>query len=96
MTTLKQYLTWQALKNGFTMLKAASRYTKYLVVGADKMSSIVDYEDRNNHILFGDGARVVLLEGNNDGFGIQESLFKTNGKSGIYRKRILKTAAGVM
>lgn len=54
-------------------------YKKVLVVGADKMSSIVNYEDRATCILFGDGAGVVLLEPNMEGYGLQNSVLKADG-----------------
>src|SRR5438132_3941350 len=46
------------------------KYKKVVVVGADKMSAIVDYTDRTTCVLFGDGAGAVMLEPNGDGFGI--------------------------
>ena len=55
------------------------RYKKVLVVGVDKMSSIVDYTDRTTCIIFGDGAGVVLLEPNEEGFGIQDHILRTDG-----------------
>lgn len=55
------------------------KYKKVLVVGADKMSAIVNYEDRATCILFGDGAGAVLLEPNTDGLGIIDSVLKTDG-----------------
>jgi len=72
-----------ALSVGAGLIES-NRYTKVLVVGADKMSAIVDYSDRNSCILFGDGAGVVLLEANKEGYGIQESIFKTDGKGAKY------------
>ena len=54
-------------------------YKKVIVVGADKMSSIVDYTDRATCILFGDGAGAVLLEPTEDGLGIQDSILRTDG-----------------
>ena len=45
----------------------SGRYKKIILIGADKMSSIVDYSDRNTCIIFGDGAAAVLFEPNNDG-----------------------------
>lgn len=68
----------------FTLTTAASliesgRYKKVIVVGADKMSSIVDYTDRTTCILFGDGAGAVLLEVSADENGIKDSLLKTDG-----------------
>lgn len=52
---------------------------KVIVVGADKMSTIVDYEDRATCILFGDGAGAVLLEPNVQGYGIIDSILKGDG-----------------
>ena len=54
-------------------------YKKVLVVGADQMSSIVNYEDRSTCILFGDGAGVVLLEPSEEGSGIQDAVLKADG-----------------
>ena len=54
-------------------------YQKIIVVGADKMSSIVDYTDRSTCILFGDGAGAALLEPNSEGSGIQSSILKSDG-----------------
>lgn len=67
-----------ALTTGASYIESG-RYKKVIVVGADKMSAIVDYTDRNTCILFGDGAAAVLLEPNADGFGIQDSLLKSDG-----------------
>ena len=54
-------------------------YKKVVVVGSDKMSSIVDYTERSTCIIFGDGAGAVLLEPSEDGFGIQDSILKADG-----------------
>jgi 3-oxoacyl-[acyl-carrier-protein] synthase-3 len=54
-------------------------YKKVVIVGADKMSSILDYEDRSTCVIFGDGAGTVLLEPVTDGNGIQDFVLKTNG-----------------
>ena len=55
-------------------------HKKVIVVGADKMSSIVDYTDRNTCIIFGDGGGAVLLEPSEDtSLGIQDSILKTDG-----------------
>ena len=62
----------------------SGKHTKVLVVGADKMSSVVNYQDRNTCILFGDGCGVVLLEPNTDGNGIQDAILKTDGSGGQY------------
>ena len=61
-------------------------YKKIVVVGADKMSSIVDYEDRQTCIIFGDGAGGVLLEPDTEGFGVQDSILKSNGEGRHYLK----------
>ncbi len=60
------------------------KYKKVLVVGADKMSAIVNYEDRATCILFGDGAGVVLLEPSTDGLGVIDSVLKTDGAGADY------------
>ena len=54
-------------------------YKKVIVVGADKMSSIVDYTERATCIIFGDGAGAVMLEPSKDGLGIQDSILKSDG-----------------
>ncbi|MFK7900385.1 MAG: beta-ketoacyl-ACP synthase III [Cyclobacteriaceae bacterium] len=54
-------------------------YKKVIVVGADKMSAITNYEDRTTCILFGDGAGAVLLEPNTEGLGLQDSILKSDG-----------------
>ncbi|PJJ59999.1 beta-ketoacyl-ACP synthase III [Hymenobacter chitinivorans] len=59
-------------------------YKKVIVVGADKMSSIVDYTDRSNCIIFGDGAGAVLLEPSTDGYGILDQVLRTDGKGENY------------
>jgi len=59
----------------------SGQYKKVLVIGADKMSSIVDYSDRNNSILFGDGAAAVLLEPSEDmNLGLQNSTLRIDGE----------------
>lgn len=60
------------------------KYKKVLVVGADKMSAIVNYEDRATCILFGDGAGAVLLEPNTEGLGVIDSVLKTDGAGADY------------
>ncbi len=57
----------------------SGRYKKVVVCGADKMSAIVDYTDRTTCILFGDGAGAILLEPNEDGYGIQDSILRSDG-----------------
>src|SRR5690554_155078 len=60
------------------------KYKKIIVVGADKMSSIVDYTDRTTCIIFGDGAGAVLLEPNEEGYGIQDTILHTDGSGQAY------------
>ncbi|GAB3500478.1 ketoacyl-ACP synthase III [Spirosoma knui] len=55
------------------------KYKKVIVVGADKMSAIVDYTDRTTCVLFGDGAGAVLLEPNTEGVGILDSIIRSDG-----------------
>ncbi|GAB3565280.1 ketoacyl-ACP synthase III [Spirosoma luteolum] len=55
------------------------KYKKVVIVGADKMSAIVDYTDRTTCVLFGDGAGAVLLEPAEDGLGIIDSIIKSDG-----------------
>ncbi len=76
-----------ALTTGATYIESG-RYKKVIVVGADKMSAIVDYTDRNNCILFGDGGGAVLLEPSTDDCGIKDSLLKSDGtgKDFLYMK----------
>ena len=57
----------------------SGRYKKVVVVGVDKMSAIVDYTDRTTCIIFGDGAGAVLLEPNEEGYGVLDSLLKSDG-----------------
>jgi len=57
----------------------SGRYKKVVVVGADKMSAITDYSDRNTCVLFGDAAAAVLLEPNEEGYGIQDSILRSDG-----------------
>jgi len=67
-----------------TSLIESGRYKKVVVVGADKMSAIVDYTDRTTCIIFGDGAGAVLLEPGEEGFGIQDSLLRSDGSGCQY------------
>ncbi|MBT6568556.1 MAG: ketoacyl-ACP synthase III [Flavobacteriales bacterium] len=57
----------------------AGHCQKILVVGADKMSSIVDYTDRTTCIIFGDGAGAVLMEASSNAFGWEDEYFRSNG-----------------
>ena len=57
----------------------AGRYKKVLLIGADKMSSIIDYTDRATCIIFGDGAGAVLFEPNFEGLGMQDEFLRSDG-----------------
>ena len=57
----------------------SGRYKKVLLIGADKMSSIIDYTDRTTCIIFGDGAGAVLFEPNHEGLGLQDEVLRSDG-----------------
>ena len=64
----------------------SGRYKKVLLIGADKMSSIIDYTDRATGIIFGDGAGAVLFEPNSDGLGLQDEYLRSDGIGREYLK----------
>ncbi|WP_149273506.1 beta-ketoacyl-ACP synthase III [Pareuzebyella sediminis] len=73
----------------FGMSTAASyiqsgKYKKVLLIGADKMSSIIDYTDRTTCIIFGDGAGAVLFEPNTEGLGLQDEYLRADGSGRKY------------
>jgi 3-oxoacyl-[acyl-carrier-protein] synthase-3 len=68
----------------------SGRYKKVLLIGADKMSSIVDYTDRSTCIIFGDGAGAVLFEPNHEGLGLQDEYLRSDGVG----RDFLKISAG--
>jgi 3-oxoacyl-[acyl-carrier-protein] synthase III len=57
----------------------SGRYKNVVVVGVDKMSSIIDYSDRTTCIIFGDGAGAILLEAVEEGLGVRDSILKSDG-----------------
>lgn len=67
-----------ALSTGARMIEAG-RHEKVLVIGADKMSTITDYTDRTTCVLFGDAAAAVLLEADEEGYGLIDSLERCDG-----------------
>ena len=69
---------------------ASGKYKKVLLIGADKMSSIIDYTDRATCIIFGDGAGAVLFEPNTEGLGLQDEILKSDGIG----REFLKIEAG--
>ena len=64
----------------------SGRYKKVLLIGADKMSSIIDYTDRATCIIFGDGAGAVLFEPNEEGLGVQDEYLRSDGVGRDYLK----------
>jgi len=68
----------------------SGRYKKVLLIGADKMSSIINYKDRATCIIFGDGAGAVLFEPNNEGLGFQDEFLRSDGIG----REFLKIEAG--
>ncbi len=79
----------------FGMSTAASyiesgRYKKVLLIGADKMSSVINYSDRATCIIFGDGAGAALFEPNNEGLGLQDEYLRSDGIG----REFLKIEAG--
>lgn len=68
----------------------SGRYKKVLLIGADKMSSIIDYTDRATCIIFGDGAGAVLFEPNEEGLGLQDEYLRSDGVG----REFLKIDAG--
>ena len=76
-----------ALTTASKMIEAGSA-KKIIVVGGDKMSSIIDYTDRQTCVIFGDGAGAVLLEPDTEGYGIIDALMKSDGsgKTHLHQK----------
>jgi 3-oxoacyl-[acyl-carrier-protein] synthase-3 len=72
-----------ALETGANLIQSG-KYKKVLVIGADKMSSITDYTDRNTCILFGDAGSAVLLEPDYEGYGVIDSLLHVDGSGKDY------------
>jgi len=79
-----------ALSTGAQFIETG-KYKKVLVVGVDKMTSIVDYQDRTTCVIFGDGAGVVLLEPNEEGLGIQDFILRSDGSG---REFLVQPAGG--
>jgi 3-oxoacyl-[acyl-carrier-protein] synthase-3 len=70
-----------ALSTGSQFIETG-RYKKVIVVGVDKMTSILDYQDRTTCVIFGDGAGAVMLEPNTEGFGVKDFILRSDG-SGV-------------
>jgi 3-oxoacyl-[acyl-carrier-protein] synthase-3 len=67
------------------------KYKKVIVVGVDKMTSILDYQDRTTCVIFGDGAGAVLLEPNTEGLGVQDFILRSDGAG---REFLIQPAGG--
>ena len=68
----------------------SGKYKKVPLIGADKMSSIIDYTDRTTCIIFGDGGGAVLFEPNTEGYGVQDEYLRSDGSG----RQFLKIDAG--
>lgn len=79
-----------ALVTGSKYIESGT-HKKVIVVGADKMSSIIDYTDRTTCVLFGDGAAAVMLEPNNEGVGIMDNILESDGAG---RKYLFQKSGG--
>lgn len=72
-----------ALTTGSQFIETG-KYKKVVVIGADKMSSIVDYTDRTTCIIFGDGAGAIMLEPTEEDYGVKDSILKSDGSGEPY------------
>lgn len=79
-----------ALQTGAKFIESGT-HKRVIVVGVDKMSSIIDYQDRTTCVIFGDGAGAVLLEPNEEGNGIIDAILRTDGSG---RKYLIQPAGG--
>jgi len=72
-----------ALDTGARYIESGT-YKKVIVIGADKMSSIIDYTDRTTCIIFGDGGGAVMLEPTTEDFGVMDSILRSDGSGAPY------------
>jgi 3-oxoacyl-[acyl-carrier-protein] synthase III len=72
-----------ALATGARFIESG-RYKKIIIVGADKMSSIINYKDRTTCIIFGDGGGAVMLEPNTEGYGVLDDILKSDGSGASF------------
>lgn len=79
-----------ALATGSQFIETG-KYKKVIVIGADKMTSILDYEDRATCVIFGDGGGAVLLEPNTEGLGVIDSVLQSDGEG---RKYLIQPGGG--
>ena len=78
------------LQTGAKFIEAGT-HKRVIVIGVDKMSSIIDYQDRTTCVIFGDGAGAVLLEPNEEGNGIIDAILRSDGSG---RKYLIQPAGG--
>lgn len=78
------------LQTGAKFIESGT-HKKVIVIGVDKMSAILDYEDRTTCVIFGDGAGAVLLEPNEEGMGVIDAILKSDGSG---RKYLIQPAGG--
>lgn len=81
-----------ALTTGAQFIETG-KHKKIIVLGMDKMTSIIDYEDRTTCIIFGDGGGAVMLEPDNEGMGVADSILRSDGKG---REHLIQPAGGSM
>ena len=79
-----------ALETGAKFIESG-KHKKVIVIGIDKMTSILNYEDRTTCVIFGDGGGAVLLEPNEEGLGVQDAILKSDGSG---RKYLLQPGGG--
>ena len=79
-----------ALTTGAQFIETG-KHKKVIVIGVDKMSAILDYEDRTTCVIFGDGAGAVLLEPNEEGLGVMDSILRSDGSG---RQYLIQPAGG--
>jgi 3-oxoacyl-[acyl-carrier-protein] synthase-3 len=79
-----------ALTTGATFIESG-KYKKVIVIGVDKMSAILDYEDRTTCVIFGDGGGAVMLEPNEEGLGVIDSILRSDGSG---RQYLIQPAGG--
>ncbi len=72
-----------ALTTGSKFVESGT-HKKVVVVGVDKMSAIVDYQDRTTCVIFGDGCGAVLLEPNEEGYGVMDAILRSDGSGRVY------------
>ncbi|MFN5983929.1 MAG: beta-ketoacyl-ACP synthase III [Fluviicola sp.] len=79
-----------ALQTGASFIESG-KHKKVIVIGVDKMSAILNYEDRTTCVIFGDGGGAVLLEPNTEGLGVIDAILKSDGSG---RKYLIQPAGG--